>query len=299
MTTTAVLLDEVQVLDRHRRDLGDLTDLVKSIESVGLLHPIVITSDYRLVAGGRRLAAYRQLDRERIEAHVVVNLTDAKLLLEAERDENTCRREMSPSEKVSLGLALEALEKPRAEERQQDGRQRGAVVTAGRLGVNVTPSLSEGERGKVRDIVGASVGMSGVTYGRAKTVVAAATDPKLPACVREVAQRAVAEMDASGKVSTAHNKVIQAKKSAGVLAANGKPVLARPPAPPTHGPRRKHRDQIDALLNVLRGATTAFDAVVLLDESIDAEEAIRLTDGLSEQIQILRRIKNLTKERTP
>jgi hypothetical protein len=30
-----------------------------------------------------------------------------RTLLEAERDENTCREDMKPSEKVALGLALE------------------------------------------------------------------------------------------------------------------------------------------------------------------------------------------------
>jgi len=46
---------------RHRRDLGDVPGLAKSIEAIDLLHPIVITEDNVLVAGERRLAACRHL----------------------------------------------------------------------------------------------------------------------------------------------------------------------------------------------------------------------------------------------
>jgi hypothetical protein len=44
---------------------------------------------------------------------VVASQTDdARTLLEAERDENTCREDMKPSERVALGLALEKLVRP-------------------------------------------------------------------------------------------------------------------------------------------------------------------------------------------
>jgi ParB family chromosome partitioning protein len=47
--------------ERHRRDLGDLTALVQSIKEVGLLHPVVITSQGQLIAGARRVGACRSL----------------------------------------------------------------------------------------------------------------------------------------------------------------------------------------------------------------------------------------------
>ena len=51
--------------------MGDLVALAQSIEDVGLLHPIVITPDYRLIAGRRRLEAYKTLGWTEIPVHVV------------------------------------------------------------------------------------------------------------------------------------------------------------------------------------------------------------------------------------
>ena len=87
----------------------------------------------------------------------------------AERDENTCRKDMTPSEKVAVGMALEYLEVPSAEERRKAGNARGGK------GGEVTGKLPETSEkighGDVRDLVGSAVGMSGHTYHRAKTVV--------------------------------------------------------------------------------------------------------------------------------
>ena len=65
-----VKLDEVVVGDRVRRGVGDVASLAASIEDLGLLQPIVITSDKRLICGARRLAACRQLGWAEIPATV-------------------------------------------------------------------------------------------------------------------------------------------------------------------------------------------------------------------------------------
>src|ERR1700743_1898729 len=108
----------ITVSDRFRKDLGTLGDLQASIAEVGLLHPIVVTDDGTLLAGARRLAACQQLGWIEIPARIVNSLNSAATRLIAERDENTCRLDMKPSEKVALGLALEKLERPRAAQRQ-------------------------------------------------------------------------------------------------------------------------------------------------------------------------------------
>lgn len=76
----------------------------------------------------------------------------------AERDENICRRDMAPSEKVALGRELEALERPRAEERKV------------RKPCAEKVSAQNREEGRVRHIVGQAVGMSSTTYQRAKAL---------------------------------------------------------------------------------------------------------------------------------
>lgn len=59
MTSETMPIDSVVVGARHRQRLGDLRTLAASIAGVGLLHPVVVTPDRRLVAGQRRLEACR------------------------------------------------------------------------------------------------------------------------------------------------------------------------------------------------------------------------------------------------
>ena len=54
-------LDAVKIGTRHRRDMGDIDALARSIADVGLLHPVVVRPDGMLIAGARRIAACRRL----------------------------------------------------------------------------------------------------------------------------------------------------------------------------------------------------------------------------------------------
>jgi ParB family chromosome partitioning protein len=64
-------VDKICVGKRHRRDLGDIAGLAESIEDLGLLHPITVDQDGRLLAGARRLAAYKRLGRTEIPVKIV------------------------------------------------------------------------------------------------------------------------------------------------------------------------------------------------------------------------------------
>ena len=65
-------VNDIKIGNRHRKDMGDIEALAKSIEEVGLLQPIGITPDYELVFGERRLRAYRDiLGRDTIPARIV------------------------------------------------------------------------------------------------------------------------------------------------------------------------------------------------------------------------------------
>ena len=67
MSKVAAMLDrvpslpisEIVVGERHRRDLGDIRGLADSIADIGLLNPITVDENGRLLAGARRLAARR------------------------------------------------------------------------------------------------------------------------------------------------------------------------------------------------------------------------------------------------
>ena len=47
----AVDIASIKVGSRHRKDMGDIAGLAKSIESAGLLHPVVVTPELHLIAG--------------------------------------------------------------------------------------------------------------------------------------------------------------------------------------------------------------------------------------------------------
>lgn len=180
-------IDSITIVDRHRKDFGDLIALADSIKNVGLLQPVVITPDLRLVAGERRIRAALSLGWATIPTRIVSNLTEAADLLRAERDENVCRQEMTVSERVSLARQIEELEKPRAAERQASGQ------------FGSRSGSPEPDRKEVRaaDIAGDAVGMSRVTYQRAKYVVDVASgDTESSPEAQATAQDAVKRMDA-------------------------------------------------------------------------------------------------------
>lgn len=196
MKTIEIRLGDIEVENRVRKNTGDLTELCNSIESIGLLHPIVLTRGNKLVAGMRRIEAFEQLGRDTIPAVIAENLGVARELLIAERDENTCRLPFTPTEAVALGRQLEELEKPKAKERKTSGKNQHSEPSG---------KLPEGSKGDTRDIVGEAVGLSGRTYQKAKAVsVAAEEDPETFGPIAE-------EMDRTGKISPAYNKVIEIK----------------------------------------------------------------------------------------
>lgn len=190
-----VPIASIVIGERHRADLGDLCSLAKSIADIGLLQPIVVTPDYRLIAGERRIAAFRQLGREAIP----VNIVDLDNVLSGEWAENAERKAFTRSEAVAIGKALEERERARARERQS---------LAGTLKGQASDQIPEASKGDVRDIVGARVGMAGSTYAKASVVVNAATaDPETFGAI-------ATEMDVTGNVNRAYNKVRALRREA-------------------------------------------------------------------------------------
>ncbi len=192
-SVTSLPIDEIVVVDRHRKDLGDLDQLAESIRRVGLLQPVVVvpnTPGFRLVAGQRRLEAVRRLGWLEVRVVVATSLADTLALVRAEQAENVCRKDFTPSEAVAIGRTLEDLERPKASARMRaDGESTGPL----------------------RDIVAPAVGMKPSRYAHAKTVVTAA-ESDLDPDVREIAQEAVKEMDESGYVESAYRKVAAARR---------------------------------------------------------------------------------------
>lgn len=89
-------------LDRYRKDLKDLTKLADSIKLYGQLAPIIITKDFELVAGGRRLAACILAGVN--VSYIFKDIINDTHLRELEIEENIVRAEFTPAE-LSLAIA--------------------------------------------------------------------------------------------------------------------------------------------------------------------------------------------------
>ena len=201
MTTATIetyRIEDITLGERFRKDLGDVTELQDSIEELGLLHPIVVTTEGKLIAGARRLEAAKNLGWEEVPVTIAQNVNEAAKELLAERDENTCRMDMKPSEAARLGMAIEEID---AEQRRKN-RLHNLSLSRKRNGSDKSTDPSEYVKlGAALDVVGPAVGMSPAIYNRAKVVVRTAEDENAEPEVRKVAQKAVQEMDRTGKVT--------------------------------------------------------------------------------------------------
>jgi ParB family chromosome partitioning protein len=103
MKTLELPLDQILVGERQREDYGDVEDLANSLERFGLIQPIVLDDQNRLVAGGRRLAAATLLEWPTIKVVYLGTLSEDERI-ELELEENIRRKDMSWQERV-MGIA--------------------------------------------------------------------------------------------------------------------------------------------------------------------------------------------------
>jgi N6-adenosine-specific RNA methylase IME4 len=182
-------IDHIQIGFRYRRELGDIRALADSIAEVGLLHPIVVTPEGRLIAGQRRLEACRLLGW----SDVPVTTVDLYQAARGEAHENFVRKDLLPSEIVALKRAIEPLERREARERQ-----------GVRADLCLPATVAECQRaypGDARDKIARYLGVGRTTIERAEAVVdAAEAEP-------EEYGYLVEQMDRSGKVAGAYRRL--------------------------------------------------------------------------------------------
>lgn len=325
MRTTAQI-DAIEVGDRARVDLGDLTDLIESIKSLGLLQPIVVTTDNRLIAGHRRLESCRQLGMTEVPVVVAAHIHDAVDLLKAERDENTCRKAMTASELISLGRQVEALERPKAGEAIRAAQERGrAKRYGGDLGF--VPA-NEAQRYDSREKAAEAVGLSSATYSRIKQVANAAEGFEESRGQRtEVTPERQAESKEALKLMdriTAGEEVRPAEdtrpetvtavyeKWKGHKANRGReaptsrqrrepaaePAAAAPflDARGRRMPQRSHRKSLNEGIATISGLCAGLAGITDLDDSLDAVEVAQWVRDLSAALPVLRNLNNKLKE---
>ena len=99
MSRLTIPIDRIVVPERLRVDYGDIEDLARSIQSYGLIQPIVLTDENVLIAGGRRLSAHKALGKTTIDVCYRSTLSeDERVILELE--ENVRRKDFDWRERV-------------------------------------------------------------------------------------------------------------------------------------------------------------------------------------------------------
>jgi len=203
---TLVAISDISIGHRYRApeapDDKDFRQLVDSINDIGLLQPVVLSLDYTLVAGLRRIRAAETLGFDMIEATFATDANDLASKLRAELDENTCRKPFKPTEAAALRKAIRAAMPPP----NKGGRPKADKQTGGNL-----PPVSEQPKPKrqrkSRDVAADGTGYSGRTLDKVDEVSEIADDPMQPDAVREVAEQALEQIDDSGNVDASYQAV--------------------------------------------------------------------------------------------
>ena len=187
----------IHVGHRFRTDLGDLDELVASIQLMGLLQPITISPDGTLICGVRRYAAVVELGWKTVSVWVRSGIsTDLQRLL-AEQHENTMRKSLTPTEAARLYAELKKLYQEDAARRKQVTQFGGGTGS-----LMHGPADSAGPRGDAR--VQAAKAITGkrsdFTLEHVLEVERLAKDPATPDNLRAVAIRELTAMDADGTV---------------------------------------------------------------------------------------------------
>lgn len=149
-------INEIIVDDRIRKHTANIKELVDDIKQNGQIQPITVRVDnsgsYRLVAGFRRLTAMKALGMDQIEAYVISE-DDEEKLLQMEISENEVRQGFTRSERMDYIKRLEEIEAKKAKERMARGTENSPYV------------------GESRNAVAEQVGISSNTIAREKKII--------------------------------------------------------------------------------------------------------------------------------
>jgi site-specific DNA-methyltransferase (adenine-specific) len=167
-------ISKIKIGERFRKDFGNLEPLKKSIQEIGLLHPVVVNEDNVLVAGERRLRSVQELGWDEVPI-TRINKSEIKERLEkvvkGEHDENVVRKDFLTTEAVAIWKAMESYQ----------GQQ--------------LPSESDGSCLEPRQRASEFLGMGTNKLSQAKQIVESGK------------QDLIDSMDKTGNVSVAYKKL--------------------------------------------------------------------------------------------
>jgi DNA modification methylase/ParB-like chromosome segregation protein Spo0J len=144
--TEGLSVSEIIIGDRVRKDFGDLDELANSIREVGLIQPIVLTRDYRLVAGERRLRAMQKLGFNVLvhaKTFIFNDELDELKVRAMEIEENVRRKQLTWQEEIlAKKRLLETLQQIHGVSKPGHPSRSDALgITSSGFGVNKLASL--------------------------------------------------------------------------------------------------------------------------------------------------------------
>lgn len=103
-----VLLKDIKIGERFRKEFVDIDKLAASIQEHGLIEPVIVDENFNLIAGERRVRAHQLLKKEEIEVKLMSDLDDVHKK-EIELEENIQRNAFTWQEEVSAKNQLHTL----------------------------------------------------------------------------------------------------------------------------------------------------------------------------------------------
>jgi len=281
MSTIEIDISAVEIGTRARTDT-DVSDLVKSISDVGLIHPIVVDEQNRLICGYRRLQAVKQLGWNSIPITVSANSAETLQALKMERDENDQRKPFAPSEAVAMAKMIEDQVKREARDRQReaggDRKSANSKIASGQLTGSDQPepkTKSEQNRAayESRSVIADAVGFTEATLRRAKTAVANG----IPEVIEAMDQ---------GKISTHKASKIAMLPEQEQLAA----LAEKKPMPKkAESAEKKKPDRIKGSEDAFNQPDSPFSAKTIRVRVVHMLDGLRLTDpNAREQLLIIK-----------
>lgn len=95
---STIEVNSIEFGERQRTEYEDIDELAQSIKANGLLCPVLVhkTKDgFGLIAGGRRIKAFKQLEEQMIDAKIFERMPDEHVILMMEWEENFQRKDLS------------------------------------------------------------------------------------------------------------------------------------------------------------------------------------------------------------
>lgn len=213
---------------RHRKDMGDLQALADNIAELGMLQPILVTEDFRLVFGERRLRAAKLLGQKRIRTEIARGWEDiAGYLRRAEHAENTFHKPFTLEEAIPAGLEVAKIAEKMAKDKQATAGQVGGKKAGRGRPINrggtkkTTPKPKRDTSARTDHKAAKAAGMSATKFRQAQAVMdAAAEDPENYGDLLE-------EMNRTQRPAGAYNKC-KKRKQAEEISQEPPPLPAGP-----------------------------------------------------------------------